>query len=280
MNQMLSEVMPLLETIPLTKWVDIGLEMGLKVALALVILVVGWLLAKMARRFVRKAMIRARLDVTLAQFLANIVYALLGLFVLIAALNNLGVQTASLVAMIGAAGLAIGLALQGSLSNFAAGVMIIIFKHFKVGDAIKTNEVDGTVVNLDIFNTTVLTANNQKVVVPNARLTENAITNFSQMPTRRIEITLLLSYEESVDRVKSIAMQQIQKNEYILSEPAPQVVVAALPENGVKFLVHAWVKTEHYLATFYGLQEHLKKAFDEEHILMAAPLVNNTGRRT
>lgn len=280
MNQMLSEVMPLLETIPLTKWVDIGLEMGLKVALALVILVVGWLLAKMARRFVRKAMIRARLDVTLAQFLANIVYALLGLFVLIAALNNLGVQTASLVAMIGAAGLAIGLALQGSLSNFAAGVMIIIFKHFKVGDAIKTNEVDGTVVNLDIFNTTVLTANNQKVVVPNARLTENAITNFSQMPTRRIEITLLLSYEESVDRVKSIAMQQIQKNEYILSEPAPQVVVAALPENGVKFLVHAWVKTEHYLATFYGLQEHLKKAFDEEHILMAAPLVNTTGRRT
>lgn len=260
-----------LEQVDVNKWVDLALLYGVKVISALLILIIGWIVAKLVRGVVRKAMARARMDSTLCSFLSNIVYALVVAFVLIASLNQLGVQTASLVAVIGAAGLAVGLALQGSLSNFAAGIMIILFKHFKVGDAIETNDVSGTVSALDIFNTTVTTFNNQKVIVPNSVLINGALTNYTDMPTRRIDTVVGIGYSDDIALAKKTIMDVIVADNRVLHDPAPLVAVKELGDSSVNLVVRAWTKTDEFWDVQFALIENIKLALDKAGISIPFP---------
>lgn len=257
--------------IDVEEWMDIAMMYGLKAVFALVILVVGWIAAKMIRKGIRRTMSRANMDQTLSNFLSNIVYAITLAFVIIATLNKVGVQTASLIAVIGAAGLAIGLALQGSLSNFAAGVMIILFRHFKVGDFIEGAGVTGTVKNLDIFNTTLITPNNQKVIIPNSNLTSDAITNFSDQDTRRIDEVIGIGYEDDIAKAKSVILEEIGKISNIHSTPEPTVAVKSLGDSSVNLAVRCWTDTDDYWNVLFELIENVKVRFDHEGISIPYP---------
>lgn len=261
----------MLDTIDMGEWMDMGVMYGLKALFALMILVVGCIAAKMIRRGARKAMNRAEIDQTLSSFLSNIVYAITLAFVVIATLNKVGVQTASLVAVIGAAGLAIGLALQGSLSNFAAGVMIILFRHFKVGDFIECAGVTGTVNNLDIFNTTLITGNNQKVIIPNAKLTSDAIINYSDQKMRRIDEVIGIGYQDDISKAKSAILDEIKAIQAIHSTPDVTVAVKSLGDSSVNLVVRAWVNTEDYWDTLFALLENIKVRLDRESISIPYP---------
>lgn len=254
-----------------SEYTDLAIMYGMNAFFALLILIVGWMAAKIVRRVVRKAMTKGKLDQTLANFLSNIVYALVLAFVVIAALNELGVQTASLVAVIGAAGLAIGLALQGSLSNFAAGVMIILFKHFKVGDFIDGAGQSGTVENLDIFNTTLLTPDNQLIIVPNAKLTEDAIINYSAKDTRRIDLTVGVGYDDDMKKAKDLALKVIAEQSLLMDTPAPQVMVKNLGDSSVDIGIRAWVRTSDYWNAYFELVESVKRCYDENGISIPYP---------
>jgi small conductance mechanosensitive channel len=238
---------------------------------ALIILVVGWVGAKLVRKLAAKVMQRARVETILVSFLSNIVYALTLAFVIIASLNKLGVQTASLIAVIGAAGLAIGLALQGSLSNFAAGVMIILFKHFKIGDFIQGGNVTGTVIDMNVFTTTLHTPTNEKVIIPNASLTSNPLTNFTGNETRRIDHVVGVGYDDDLSAVHDAIMRVLDADERVLDDPAPFVGVDALADSSVNFVIRAWVKKEHFGVVKCAILENIKREFDRSGISIPYP---------
>lgn len=246
-------------------------QYGTQFIYGIAILVVGVYIAKILRKLANRAMHRAKMDETLSSFLSNITYTLLIAFVVIAALNKIGIQTASLVAVIGAAGLAIGLALQGSLSNFAAGVMIILFRHFKVGDYVEAAGVSGTVENLDIFNTTLVTPDNQKVIIPNAKITDSAVINFSDKSERRINLTIGISYEDDIARAKQAIMEEIEADSRLLKTPEPGVMVVNLGESSVDLAVRAWAKTEAFWDAQFALIERIKLRLDKEGITIPYP---------
>lgn len=255
----------------LKEWTDIGIMYGLNVSFALLILIAGWVGAKLIRRMARKTMRRSSMDITLSNFLSNIIYAITVAFVIIATLNKVGVQTASLVAVIGAAGLAIGLALQGSLSSFAAGVMIILFRHFKVGDFIEGAGISGNVENLDIFNTTLITPDNQKVIIPNARLTEAAIINYSERNTRRINLTVGIGYDDDIAKTKRVILEEIRAIDIIHNTPEPFVAVNNLGESSVDLTVRCWANTSDYWDAYFTLLEAIKIRLDKEGISIPYP---------
>lgn len=244
---------------------------GLNLAASLVILVLGWIGAKMVRRVAANVMERARFEKILVSFLSNIIYALVLAFVIIASLNKLGVQTASLIAVIGAAGLAIGLALQGSLANFASGVMIILFKHFKIGDFIQGGGVTGTVMDMNIFTTTLNTPTNEKVIVPNASLTSNPLTNFTGNDNRRIDHIVGVGYDDDLSDVHAAIKRVLDAEERVLDDPAPFVGVDALADSSVNFVVRAWVKKENFGAVKCELLENIKREFDKSGITIPYP---------
>lgn len=244
---------------------------GLNLVAAAVILVVGWVAAKIIRGFAANVMRRTHAETILVSFLSNIIYALVLTFVIIASLNKLGVQTASLVAVIGAAGLAIGLALQGSLSNFASGVMIILFKHFKVGDLIQCNGVTGTVMDMNIFTTTLNTPTNEKVIVPNSLLTSNPLTNFTGNLTRRIDHVVGVGYDDDLAEVHASINRVLERDERVLDDPAPFVGVDALADSSVNFVIRAWVRKEDFGVTRAELLENIKLEFDRVGISIPYP---------
>lgn len=261
----------MLENVDVGEWVDIGVMYGLQVVFALIILVLGWMGAKLIRRGVKKAMKRADMDVTLSNFLSNIVYAIVLAFVVIATLNKVGVQTASLIAVIGAAGLAIGLALQGSLSNFAAGVMIILFRHFKVGDFIEGAGVSGSVSNLDIFNTTLVTPNNQKIIIPNAKLTSDAIINYSDQDKRRIDEVIGIGYEDDIAKAKAAILDEVRGLKLIHDTPEATIAVKSLGDSSVNLVVRCWTNTDDYWEALFELLENVKLRLDKEGISIPYP---------
>ncbi|MCH2547407.1 MAG: mechanosensitive ion channel [Alphaproteobacteria bacterium] len=244
---------------------------GLNLVAALLILVIGWIAAKITRKFAAKIMERARLEKILISFLSNIIYALVLAFVVIASLNKLGVQTASLIAVLGAAGLAIGLALQGSLSNFAAGVMIILFKHFKIGDFILGGGVTGTVIDMNVFTTTLNTPTNEKVLIPNSSLTGGPLTNYTGNDTRRIDHIIGVGYDDDLTEVREAIMRVLDKEERVLDDPAPFVGVDALADSSVNFVVRAWVDKSQFGATKCDLLENFKREFDRVGITIPYP---------
>lgn len=244
---------------------------GLKVIAALAILVLGRIAAQAVRGLIRKMLKRGKVDETLISFVASVSYVGIMAFVVIAALGNLGVQTASFVAVLGAAGLAVGLALQGSLANFAAGVLMIIFKPFKVGDFISAAGTDGVVEEIGIFTTVMKSPDNRKIIVPNAKLTGDNIVNFTAKDQRRIDLVAGVGYGDDLDKVRKVLEAILGADERVLKDPEPTIGVLELADSSVNFAVRPWVKTSDYWDVFFALQEQIKKQFDAEGISIPFP---------
>ncbi|MBL4589939.1 MAG: mechanosensitive ion channel [Alphaproteobacteria bacterium] len=244
---------------------------GIKIALAIAIFMIGKRIAKLAIGFVKKMMIKASMDETLTSFAGNIMYGLSMAFIVIAALSQLGVDTTSLAAILAAAGLAIGLALQGSLSNFASGVLIILFHPFKIGDWVDIAGVAGTVEEISIFTTVLTTGDNKQVIIPNGTVTSNNIINNSTKPTRRVDLVIGVGYDDDLKKVKKVLTKIVEKHDLILKEPATKIAVSELAENSVNFVVKPWVKAGDYWTVHADLLEEIKLTFDKEGISFPYP---------
>lgn len=259
----------------LTQWLTTAQELvttfGLNALAALAILIVGQWLAKVIGRTTKRVMTRRGVDPTLINFTTSLVYYAALAFVVIAALNRLGVQTASLIAVLGAAGLAIGLALQGSLSNFAAGVLMIIFRPFGVGDVIEGAGVFGTVEAIQLFTTTIVTPDNATVIVPNSKIGGDNITNFTVKPTRRVEAIVGISYGDSIEKARFAILDEISKDARILQDPVPSVNVVDLADSSVNLQVWVWTATADFLAVKLALSEQIKTRLDAEGITIPFP---------
>jgi len=255
----------------LVKLQEWGALYGLRIVGMLVILVVGRWVAKVLRAVVRRLLERAKTDPTLVSFLTNLTYIALMVFVFIAAIGQLGVQTASFIAVIGAAGLAIGLALQGSLANFAAGVLLIIFRPFKVGDFVQAAGVMGVVEEIQIFTTRLKTPDNKAVIVPNAKLTGDNITNFSAKDTRRVDLVVGVSYDADLGKVTDVLQDVLSQDARILKDPAPTVAVIELADSSVNFAVRPWTATDSYWDVYFDTLSAVKRPLDAEGIGIPFP---------
>lgn len=238
---------------------------------ALLIFFIGKKLAKMLLSLAKKLMGKAKLDKVLVDFLGAILYGALLLVVTIAALEQLGVETTSLVALLGAAGLAIGLALKDSLSNFASGVMLIVFRPFKVGDFIEAAGVSGIVENITIFNTMMRSGDNKEIIVPNGGIYGGTIINYSAKPTRRVDMVFGIGYDDDLKKAKEILMGILVEDERVLEDPSPMVTVAALADSSINFNVRPWVKSSDYWGVYADTHEKVKLAFDEAGISIPYP---------
>ncbi len=244
---------------------------GIRVVTAVLVFLVGLLVARIARRVLTRVLQRGKADPTLVSFVGSVSYVSIICFAIIAALGRLGVQTASLVAILGAAGLAIGLALQGSLSNFAAGVLMIVFKPFKVGDFVEGAGTAGTVVEIGIFTTELKTPDNRKVIVPNSKISSDNIVNYTTHATRRLDVPVSVSYASDLARVRDVLNGVIAADPRVLADPAPAVLVAKLAESGIDITVRVWVDRADYWPTLFSMQEKIKTTFDREGIEIPFP---------
>ena len=244
---------------------------GLRILGALAILLIGRWIARWLVGLSRRLMDRSGMDATLSTFLCNMLNALLLAVVVIAALDQLGVQTTSLLAVLGAAGLAVGLALKDSLSNFASGVLLILFQPFRVGDFIEAAGVSGTVEAVGIFNTTLRTGDNRTIIVPNSQIYSGTIVNNSARPTRRIDLVIGIGYEDDIRKAKRLLEELLQKDERILDDPGPSVALAELADSSVNFNVRPWVRTEDYWSVRADLLQAIKETFDAEGISIPYP---------
>ncbi|QKQ27180.1 mechanosensitive ion channel family protein [Candidatus Reidiella endopervernicosa] len=254
------------------QFVDLyAIPWGIKLVTALVIFIIGRWIAKSVVSMMRRLMGRSKMDDILINFLGSITYAVLMVAVVIAALDQLGVNTTSLLAIMGAAGLAVGLALKDSLSNFAAGVMIIIFRPFKMGDFVEVAGVSGVVEEVRIFSTQLKTGDNREIIVPNSNIYGGTIVNVSARPTRRIDMVFGIGYDDDMRKARDIMEKIMAADERILAEPAAAVSVAELADSSVNFNVRPWVKSGDYWAVRSDLLEQIKIAFDENGISIPYP---------
>ena len=244
---------------------------GLQIVGAILILVVGRWVAKLLKNVVRRMMEKSKSDPTLVAFVVNLTYIALLTFVIIAALSQLGVQTASFIAVVGAAGLAIGLALQGSLANFAGGVLLLIFRPFKTDDVIEAAGVLGVVEEIQLFTTTLKTPDNKKVIIPNAKLTGDNITNYSAKKVRRVDMTVGVSYEADLKKTKEVLRDVLAADERILEDPAPTIGVVELGDNSVNFVVRPWTETPNYWDVYFDTMQAIKERLDAEGIGIPFP---------
>ena len=248
-----------------------GVDLGINLVTALVIFFVGKWIVGMVVKGMMKAMQKGDLDITLRRFIGNLARTLLMLFVVIAAINALGVQTASLIALLGAAGLAVGLALQGSLANFAAGVLIVLFRPYKVGDWIEGGGVSGSVEEVQILTTVLKTGDNKRVIIPNSQIMGTTITNYSANDTRRVDLVVGVSYSDDLDKVRKELQDLVNADERILKDPAVTIAVSELADSSVNFVLRPWVNTADYWAVYFDLTERVKKRFDEVGISIPFP---------
>ena len=244
---------------------------GMSIVIALVILVVGRWVAKIIRNIIAKILTKKNVDGTIISFVAGICYFILLTFVVISALARVGIQTTSFIAIIGAAGLAVGLALQGSLANFAAGFLLILFRPFKQGDFIEGAGTAGIVEDIQIFTTTLATPDNKKVIIPNAKLTNDNITNYTAKGTRRVEWVVGVGYGDDLDKVRSVLQKILESDERILKEPESMIKVKEMADSSVNFVVRAWVNVADYWDVFFDTNETVKKQFDADGICIPFP---------
>ena len=244
---------------------------GIRIAIALVIFYVGRLVVAAITRITAKFMRSRDMDEILVSFLISILRWVLLLFVVIAALSQLGINTTSLVALLGAAGLAIGLSLQSSLANFAAGVMMIIFRPFTKGDFVEAAGASGVVESISIFTTTMTTPDNKEVIIPNGSIMSNNVTNYSERPTRRVDMVFGISYDDDIRQAKQLLEEIVTADERVLQDPAPVVALGELGDSSVNFLVRPWVKAEDYWALMWETTESVKLKFDEAGISIPYP---------
>jgi len=255
----------------LQKIYDLVTLYGVKVIAAIAIFIVGRWVAKGFRSLTKKMLDKRNVDPTITGFVRNLVYMGLLVFVIIAALGQLGIQTTSFIAILGAAGLAIGLALQGSLANFAAGFLMIIFKPFKVGDYIEAGGSAGTVEVIQIFTTTLRTPDNKTVIIPNAGVTGGNIVNWTVKGTRRVDMGFGIGYEDDIDKAKQIIIDVLSKDDRILKDPPMQIAVSELADSSVNFVVRPWATVSDYWGIYFDAMENIKKAFDEAGISIPYP---------
>lgn len=246
-------------------------EFGIHIISAIAILLIGFWISKTLTRILKKVLVRRNVDFTLVHFSTSALKFALYLFVIIAAVGQLGIETTSFIAALGAAGLAIGLALQGSLANVAAGVMLIIFRQVKVGQFVESGGVSGTVEKVGIFNTTLVTIDNKVIFIPNSKLINDNIINYSEKDTRRIDLVFSISYEDDIDKTKNIIRTLIDADPDILKEPSALIVVGELTDQSVNIFVRPWVMTSKVLEVKFRLTELIKKKFDEENISIPFP---------
>lgn len=246
-------------------------KFGLKLIAAILIFVVGRWVAKLLQKLLEKTMKRAKVDPVLVTFTTNMAFTGLMLFVVLAALNQVGVQTTSFIAVLGAAGLAIGLALQGSLSNFAAGVLMIIFRPFKLDDYIEGGGVAGVVKAIHIFTTTLTTPDNKRVIVPNSKIMSDNIVNYSAEGIRRLDLTASISYKDNLDKATDALMDLLVKDARVLRDPAPFVGVLAMAQSSIDLVMRPWVKSEDYWAVFFDLNAAIKKRIEAEGMTIPFP---------
>ncbi len=244
---------------------------GLNIIFAVLIFIVGKYLVGVITRLVKKLMGKAHMDSILVNFIGSIIKSILLLFVVIASLDQLGVNTTSLIALIGAAGLAIGLALQGSLQNLASGVMLIVFRPFKDGDFVEAGGTMGVVEQIGIFTTQMRTGDNKEVIVPNGQIFGGIITNYSARDTRRVDMVFGIGYDDDIRKAKEVITGIIAADERILKDPAPLVAVGELGDSSVNFNVRPWVKSSDYWSVYFDLNEKIKNAFDENGISIPFP---------
>ncbi len=246
-------------------------EYGLKIIAAILIFVIGKWLANKLTAFIKSMMTKAKVDKTLVEFSESIIYFSLLLMVIIAALNQLGVNTTSFVAVFGAATLAIGLALQGSFSNIGAAVLIILFRPFKVGDVIEAAGVTGEVTDINLFSTIITPVDKRMVIVPNSSIIGGNITNFSNRDTRRVDHVFGIGYDDDLKLAKETLLEIVNNDKRILQEPAPFVAVSELADSSVNFVVRAWTKTEEYWDVYFDMLETVKLTFDAKGISIPYP---------
>ncbi|MEZ6062678.1 MAG: mechanosensitive ion channel [Planctomycetaceae bacterium] len=244
---------------------------GPKIVAALAILLIGRWVARFVTSVAVRAARRAGTDATLLSFLSNLIYMLLLTAVCIAALGQLGVNTTSLSAVLAAAGFAVGMAMQGSLGNLAAGAMLVMFKPFKVGDYVEVSGAGGTVTEIHIFHTVLLTPNNVRVIIPNGNITGNTIQNFSAEKRRRIDLVIGCGYNDDLPAVKQFLLETITSDSRVLQDPKPVVAVSELGDSSVNFVVRPWVASADFWATKFDLTERIKLGFDERGFTIPFP---------
>lgn len=242
-----------------------------KLLLAIAILVLGGLAINLVMRGVRKAMERTNMDANLRPFLLSLLRALLRILLVLAALGTLGMEMTSFVAILGSAGLAIGLALSGTLQNFAGGVLILLFKPYKVGHVIKTDKFVGTVTEIQIFNTLLLTVDNHEVILPNGGLATGSLENFSSQSKRKLIWTFGIAYGDSLQKARQVLQEILLADERILREEPPFIELAELGESSVNLTVRVWVKTEDYWAVHFSVNEKVYEAFSREGLNIPFP---------
>jgi small conductance mechanosensitive channel len=248
-----------------------ALDFGINLVTAIVIFYVGRMVVRLITRGIRKVMEAQEIDMTLVSFVSNLVNMVLLVIVVIAAVGALGVQTTSFIAILGAAGLAVGLALQGSLSNFASGVLIIIFRPYKVGDWIEGAGISGAVEDVQILTTILKTGDNKQIIVPNSQIMGGIITNYSANDKRRVDMVVGVSYDDDLDKTRSVLEALIAAEERILKDPAHTIAVSELGDSSVNFVVRPWVNTADYWSVKFDLTEAIKKRFDQEGISFPFP---------
>jgi len=244
---------------------------GMNILSAIVTLFIGMMVARLISGGVKKVLLKRKLDSTISDFVSHMVQYVIVAFVVIAALSRIGVETTSFVAIIGAAGLAIGLALQGSLSNFASGVLIIALRPFKAGEYIDAAGIAGVVESVQIFSTTLTTVDNKFVVVPNSAILAGNIINYSRKETRRIDLVIGVSYNADLAKTKAVLEAVVKANEGVLKSPAPQIAVAELADSSVNLVVRPWVRGDNYWPVRFELMEAIKIGLDEAGIEIPFP---------
>lgn len=256
-------------------YVDKAVEMIMlyapKVLLAVITLIIGFWIIKLVVKGMNKALDRSKVEESLSKFLGSLLSVILKILLLISVASMVGIETTSFVAIMGAAGLAVGLALQGSLANFAGGVLILLFKPFKIGDFIDAQGFLGKVDAIHIFNTILKTPDNKTIIIPNGALSGGNITNFSTESTRRVDMTFGIGYGDDIKKAKEVLNSMVQADERVLKDPEPMVVVSELGDSSVNFAVRTWVNAADYWGLFFDMQEKVKLEFDKQGISIPFP---------
>lgn len=247
------------------------IDYGIKIGLALLVFIIGKWLCRRITNLVSRVMRKQSVDETLIRFLEGIIYYVLLTAVVIAAIGQLGVKTTSFLAVLGAASLAIGLALKDSLSNFSSGVMLILFRPFRVGDLVTVGGDTGKVEQISVFSTILNTADNQRKIIPNGAIANSPITNVTANPTRRVDLLIGIGYDDDIRKAKTVLEQVVASEEKVLKDPAPVIAVSELADSSVNLVVRPWVKTEDYWDVHFSLMEKIKVTFDQEGISIPYP---------
>ncbi len=246
-------------------------DAGINLILSIILLIAGWKLINVFSKKIKTGKLLSKMEPTARSFLNSALAIVLKITLVITVAAILGVPMTSMVAVLGSCGLAIGLALQGSLSNIAGGFILTVFKPFVVGDFIKTGEFEGTVKSMNIFYTKIITVDNKIIVIPNSKVSDSALIDYNAFPTRRVEVSITAAYSENSDKVKQALLDVANSNKLVASDPAPVAIISSFDDSAVSYQLRVWCKTEDYWDVKFTLTENVKKTFDERNIQIPFP---------